>query len=90
MTEYTWALVAAFIAITAGVVLVAIRQTRKAAQAKREQLIEELLARARAATKQREKEEALKKARTASKKQEPILGVVHPKDTAKKKKKDTK
>jgi len=81
MTEYTWALVAALIAITVGVVLVAIRQTRKAAQAKREKLIEELLARARAAAKQKEQEEALKKARTAAKKKpETLLGVVHPKE----------
>jgi hypothetical protein len=83
MTEYTWALVAALIATTVGVSLVAIRQTKRLVALKKEKAHSDALARLA------EKELALAKHREAAKKalndtkqkpkQAPLLGVVEPK-----------
>lgn len=93
MTEYTLALVAALIVITAGVVYIALQQSKRLAELKKAQAQAEALAKAADLAKQQAaREEALKKARTAAKKkqeqaQEPILGVVAPKKATPTKKK---
>ena len=92
MTEYTWALVAALIGTTVGVSLVALRQTKRLVQLKKEKA--RLDALAKAAELARQQKADLEKARTAAKKKpapaaQPLLGVVAPKKTTTKKK-DTK
>jgi type II secretory pathway pseudopilin PulG len=92
MTETLLALVAALIAVIAGVVLVAIQQTRRIAEVKKAKARAEALAKAaELARQQAEKEAALKKARTSAKKKpQPLLGVVSPDNTPENKKKGKK
>lgn len=88
MTETLLALVAALIAVIAGVVLVAIQQTRRIAEIKKAKAHAEALAKAAELARQEAaRQEALKKARTSAKKKpEPLLGVVSPKQDLKNKK----
>ena len=88
MTEYTMALVAALIGTTVGVSVVALRQTKRLVQLKKEKA--RLDAFAKAAELARQHQADLEKARTAAKKKpsaaQPLLGAVAPKQSLAKKK----